>query len=499
MQTNSIQQHHISALLTLLICVLGIVLCSYYNVDMTGRPYDEIAAYRAQHPEKSVTYSVTIEGDTPVTLKDRSTKTELTASHVESLLDQADYLQGLTSISFPGQTLPAATMHLLTTAFPNADITCDKISFLGNAYDYNATQVDLSHITGDHIHQAAEGLLALPMVQAVELCDGDNLSTLSLEDANALYNLCPHLEYHYRISLFGQVLTTDMERVEYFKETIKDEGLEPFKLLLPMMHKLTYFKLDWCKTSDEAMDALRTEYRDRFKVVWRIFFGGDYNALTDTYKLWANGYGITNNSMKSVKYCNEVRYLDFGHTRITSCDWARYMPNLEVCILGDTNMMSIAPLAECKNLTFLELFLTWVKDLSPLAELTQLQYLNISDMHSEINDITPIYELDNLLHVNAVLNYSLPQAQAETFKELHPDCISHFELYGGCTTFNWRHDVNGHKVPRYALLREQIGYDDWDYSRYPNGYLTQEVTYESTGITPPEAYVALMERLAAEA
>ena len=169
---------------------------------------------------------------------------------------------------------------------------------------------------------------------------------------------------------------------------------------------------------------------------------------------------------------------------ITHCEWAQYMPDLEVVIMGDCNLASIEPLRSCKKITFLEIFSSKVTHLSPLEDLTELKYLNISNL--KIDDITPLYGLDNMIKVNSLMNH-IPEEQVEEYKRLQPQVDGTFLSYGDPTMYGWRYDLNGHILPRYALLRQQFGYSAVDYSRYPTGYVTEEITYESTGITPPEA------------
>ena len=57
---------------------------------------------------------------------------------------------------------------------------------------------------------------------------------------------------------------------------------------------------------------------------------------------------------------------------------------------------------------------------------------------------------------------------------------------GDPTDYGWRKNPDGSLTPRYALLREQIGYARDDVSQWPKGELKEEVTYESTGIIPEQ-------------
>jgi len=488
-------------LLAAVAIVCAIAVCGYYlltHKNMTGVPYSEIEAYRATHPNVTVSYTVTVDGGTqPLKIKSTDTSVALNdLNQIESLTAQAEYLQDVKFI-FLGSLEPSALQAAaLIDAFPNAAVQYDSIHLLGRSYAANVTELDLSALSPEDTAQAAAGLKALKQVAAVTLTDADGNSTLPLENAVELCRIRPDITYQYRFELFGKELSTDMERVEYLKAEIGDEGLDTIRSVIPLMHKLNYLKLDWCGTSDEATAALREELAEQgIKVVWRVFFGGKYggqpySALTDTLKIWAN-YTPTGANCEPLKYCNEVRYMDLGHSYVDDCSFVRYMPDLEVCILADTRLTDISPLVECKKLTFLEIFMTHVTDLSPLLEMPQLEFLNISEMF-KLEDITPICSaeaLPNLVHINCI-HTELPKDQVEQFKENHPDSKNMFHFYGHSTQYDWRYtNKGGRKVPQYALLRQQIGYNDNDYSRYPGGYVTEPITYESTGITPPDWYI----------
>ena len=445
--------------------------------DMSDVPFAEIEAYQAEYPDREVTYSVTV-GDAVLT--NESTEAVLTADSAEALMEKAEYLQQLEWIRFDGEILDAEVLLRLTDTFPHAEISCETVRFGNREADYDATFIDLSDLTSHEVEVVSAGLRALPKLESVALCGEDGSSVVSLDDANALQSACPHVKFNYRIEMFGQTLSTDMERVEYFQESIGDEGLAELRKLLPLMYNLDYLLLDWCGTSDEATAALREEYADRFKVVWRVFVH-PYNFLTDTYKVWMNYY-VDDEDLEVLNYCTELRYVDMGHNSYTNCEWARNTPNLEALIMGDSEVASLEPLRECKKLTFLEIFTTNVTDLSPLADCTELRYLNISNL--DIDDITPLYGLDNMVKLNSTMNH-IPDEQVETYKELQPRCYATFLPYGDPTEYEWREYYNGQINPRYLLLKHQMGYANGNVSGYPYGHVTEPITYESIGIDPP--------------
>ena len=477
-------------LLLAVLCAIG-AYC-YLFVDMTGAPYSEIEAYIEQYPYKHVRYTITIEGDdVPLQLTNKSTEAVLTTlAQTDSLLAQAEYLQHLTDISIPDCVMDADTAAALYEAFPNASIFYPLISILGEAYPSGASYIELPPLTDEQFEQAAWELQWLPQLETVSIPSPEN-AVYTAGNAAVLAAALPDVSIRMTFDLFGQEVSTDMETIEYFKADIGgDEGLDVIRSIMPIMDNLTYLKLDWCGTTDEATAQLRDELADQCKVVWRVFFG-DFNALTDTYKIWAQYY-LWSKDVECLKYCTEVRYIDMGHSYVDSCEFVRYMPYLDTLILADCSLRSIEPLRTCKNLTYLEIFTCNVTDLSPLADLPQLEYLNISNI--ETTDISPLYGLHNLKKLNSTMNEKIPKEQIETFKELNPDCDATFTFADESPTeYGWRRAPAPPYgiylyTPRYALLRQQIGYDTQDYSRYPKGYLTEEVTYESTGILPPEEY-----------
>ena len=113
------------------------------------------------------------------------------------------------------------------------------------------------------------------------------------------------------------------------------------------------------------------------------------------------------------------------------------------------------PLAKCPKLEYLEIFTTRLTDLSPLAELKNLRHLNIAN-NPYLRDITPIYSLDlERLWIGRAT--PIPEEQVAEFQKLHPDC----EI--NTTTPNPTHQ-GWREHPRYELLREQMGYINYEYN-----------------------------------
>ena len=411
---------------------------------------------------------------------------ELTCrEQMESLQGLAAELAQLEEIQLTGFVPKAGEILQLEEVFENVHISCDQVEILGKAYPADLEEIDLTELNRDDIPVLGQELKALKNLQAVRLSPEGETGSVSLDDAAVLHELCPELTYHYSVELFGQVLSTDMKEVSYFKTSIGDAGLEEFRKLLPLMHDLDRLVLDWCGTSNEATAQLRDEFADSCSVVWRVFFGR-YNCLTDTYKIWANG--LLTVHAEVLKYCTEVRYIDLGHSAgLGNVDFLAYMPKIQVVILGDcTAVTSIEPMRNCLDLEYIEIFSVKASDLSPLENLTKLEHLNISRVPA--NDLSPIMGLSNLKRLWSNGNPHL-EAQVAQFQEKYPDCQV-VTKGGNSVSYQWRYtdSTRQYYAPRYALLRAQIGYSDGEMSFYPRGYLREEITYESTGISPVEGH-----------
>lgn len=406
-----------------------------------------------------------------------------------SLAENADLLPELTTVSFADNSVfTKSDVELLKSAFPSCEIHY-RVAVSGTEFSPDSTALDISCFSSEDIPELVCELPKLEKLETVNLipegsvCDDGEMisqsksglitdSNYTPEDVSKLVEACPDVFFSWQCLLYGKVVSSENERLEYLNcSEIGDGGLDNFRRILPAMGRLNYLLLDNCGTSSESMAELRNEFPD-IKVVWRVWFGhygqcGDgvwatYNCLTDTEKIWATG-NCRDETTADLKYCTDVRYLDMGHNVMTNIDFIAYMPKLEVCVLSITYIEDLSPFANCPELEFLELFRTYASDLSPLANCTKLEHLYVYDEHrAGITDITPIMGLDNLKRFYCTMAEGTEE-QTEEFIRLHPDCETDFSwVFIGYT--HWR-TVNGVYAERYALLREQIGYDRNEYSR----------------------------------
>ena len=170
----------------------------------------------------------------------------------------------------------------------------------------------------------------------------------------------------------------------------------------------------------------------------------------------------------ALQYCTKVKYLDLGHNNhLNTIEFCRYMPDLEVLIVACTLVEDFSPLASCPKLEYLEALNSALHDLTPLSGLENLRHLNIG-YNFAVTDLTPLYSLSGLERLWIGCYDPIPPEQIAEFRRLNPNCTVN-DTAEDPSGEGWRFgDYNGpdsaEYVPRYALLREQFGYEEWDFS-----------------------------------
>ena len=457
------------------------------TLDVSGSTcYDAIMEYIAGHPDVAVTYTVEL-ADGTVLAGDAAEAEAGSAAAVNDLAAKAAYLPNIAAIRVTGSDAVVAEINALSEAYPDAAITTDyTVTLFGEALASDTRELDLSAMESADVSAAAEALSHLPVLESVELMAEDGTAKLTLDEVKTLIDANSGAAYNYSFEFLKQTVSLADERLEFSKNDLVKSNMDQIRALLPYMNRLNYLLIEDCNVDNDTMAQLRDDFPD-IKVVWRIYFGvsslsgRQYSCLTDTEKIWATGT-VTDAYTVGFKYCTEVKYLDLGHNCITNIDFVSYMPKLEVAVLSISWIKDISPLANCPNLEYLEIFSTRVSDISPLAQCTNLQYLNISNIPRyeedpnvpRIDDISCLYGLTNLKRLYCAMN-NVPQEQQDKFKELLPDCEFEFgnvdPSKGGWRFVDGKtfddpqsEEAKANRNERYALLAEQMGYDTADYS-----------------------------------
>ena len=135
-----------------------------------------------------------------------------------------------------------------------------------------------------------------------------------------------------------------------------------------------------CDIENEDMAAYRDRVRDQYKVVWTVRLGPSIALRTDKDNFMPNHFGVGrlfDDYAYNLRYCEDMVCLDVGHMTLTDISFVSYMPKLKYLILAWTEVQYIEPIRSCKNLIWLELDNSCIRDYSPLVDCTALEDLNL--------------------------------------------------------------------------------------------------------------------------
>ena len=404
-------------------------------------------------------------GDFPPELEDLTAV--ITADDVP-LLNQ---FSSLKTADFRGSSCQG---ELITWALTHPEVTvrCEVVLPDGRRLPADTAEVDLSETPEDDYLLP---LVLLPDLKSVELgaCEDAASSPLSWETLATVEAACPQTEFRYAFSLFDKSFDLQSETMDLNHRTMYDEGALVKKVAL-CMPKLRLLDMDFCEVSNEAMADIRDSLPNT-EVIWRVWFANGkqngYTARTDAISILASNPDraghLTPDKTDGLRYCTKVRYLDLGHDeQMTDISFVRYMPELEVAVLAMGGYKDLTPLQSCPNLEYLEIQTSAVTDLRPLTTLKNLKHLNICFLFG-LTDITPLYEMTSLERIWIGCYDPIPPEQIAELRRRLPNCTVNATTENP-TEEGWRYlgsDENGVSLvhPRYALLREQFGYDNFPY------------------------------------
>ena len=421
-------------------------------LDLTGSTcYDLILEYVNSHPQVEVVYTAPLAG---LTLSNSETAATLDNGSYDAalLMQQLKYLPNLKTLDLPKTHLALEELNAIQAEYPHLQIAY-TIELLGETYDSSVTSASLTGLNSDNLNILTEKLPLLPGLTEIDLPQ-----TLTMADVKTLMDQFPDIQFHYTFDLFGQTLSTETESVEFADVNMGDGSAPQIRAALDIMPNCTYFKLEDCGFSNETLASIRDDYPNT-RIVWRVYFGGQYSLMTDETTL-RTVYGVENSHNEILKYCTGLKYIDMGHnTTLTDISFASYMPDLEILILSGSSVRNVDALANCKNLVFLEMANCYVlEDISALKNCEKLRFLNIG--FSKVTDLTPIQDLP--LERFVCLGPKMDKETQTAFEESHPDCWVRFSGQNPLS-LGWKYDDIGVTYSEYyKFIREVFDLDAVD-------------------------------------
>ena len=374
---------------------------------------------------------------------------------------------------------PTATPEPIVTAAPVTPAPTPaptptpepEVRIMGEVYAPDSTSVELKGLHDADAAQTAESLRHLPNLQLIHI-GSESETPLSWESLKLLHDAAPEAAIDYAFTIFDRPFNLKDPAMDLKYIPMEDEGALVAKVTA-CMSQLRMLDMDSCRVSNAAMAKLRDSLPNT-NVIWRVNFGSGYTVRTDVTRILASmpgqGGELAHNNVKNLMYCTKVKYLDLGHNNyLDTIEFCRYMPDLEVLIVGMTFVEDFSPLADCPKLEYVEAMTSRLHDLTPFQNLHNLKHLNIC-YNFAVTDISPLYGLD-LERLWIGQHDPVPPEQIEHYRELHPNCVVN-DTTPDPTEEYWRFADHGDEMgnpmydPRYALLREQMGYQEEAYPFY---------------------------------
>jgi len=305
-------------------------------------------------------------------------------------LNLLSLLPNLKQIHLKNPQAAGETLTALRKAYPNAEVTWEQ-EIGGLTFQNNDTVVDLSAVVIKDLAEVEEAVARLPEVETVilGLCGIDNPE-------------------------WG---------------TSRTKGLAV------------------CEIENEDLAAYRDRVRADYKVVWTVRLGPSIALRTDADNFMPNHYGVGrlfDDYAYNLRYCEDMVCLDVGHMTLTDISFVTNMPHLKYLILAWTEVQYIEPIRTCKELVFLELDNSCIRDYSPVADCTALEDLNIGNTFC---DITPILKMTWLKNLYMIFGSSGAAYQAsQALPDTHVVATGTATVGGG-----WR------RLPNYYAMRDALG------------------------------------------
>jgi len=293
------------------------------------------------------------------------------------------------------------------------------------------TSIDLSGVQIDE--NLTKNLMMLPYLNEVILY---NQNFTNVEKLN-LKNDFPNLTFKWTINILDEEVDYSIESLDLSNKRVNDiDELQRAITLLPNLKSLDFSHTN---LSNEELGYLRTEFPN-IKIDWVIHIG-KWSLRTDSIAFSVLVYRfdyrrVTSDDIQVLKYCTDLQALDLGHQAIEDITViGDYLPNLRVLILADNKIKDISPIANLKHLHYLELFMNDITDVTPLANCKEMVDLNIS-FNYRFSNIDGILEYP-LLERLWLISDRIPESSYRKIKEVYPN-VKLIRTGNGSTGSGWR-------------------------------------------------------------
>lgn len=320
----------------------------------------------------------------------------------------------------------------INKAFPKNDF---KGTVYFNVYGKRVFEddemLDLSDVQVDE--DLVSKLTLLPNLRTVNLHN----QNLSKDEKLMLIQTFPNIDFKWMVDVLGEEVDNSIETLDLSRKKV--QNLDDFKKSLALLTNLKKLDMSYTNLSNEELGSLREQF-PKIRIDWVVHLS-KWSVRTDAvaFSVLVTQYDyrrMTTEDIQVLKYCTELQALDLGHQAIQDITvLGEYLPNLRVLILADNKIKDISPIAKMKHLHYLELFMNDITDATPLAECKELVDLNIS-FNYRFSDITGILELP-LLERLWLISDRIPAQSYNLIRQTYPN-VKLVTTGSGSTESGWR-------------------------------------------------------------
>lgn len=325
------------------------------------------------------------------------------------------------------------------------------------------------------VNQMVKDLQAQPEVTRVELVG----VSLNQNQRLRLMEKCPDVDFHWMVKIGGVEIDSDatvLDLDSLVKSSTKLSDIRNGLNCLPKVEKVIMFNF---RFSLGAMEGLLEQFPDidfSWTNHWYVCDGRVIDLRTDataftTAKGRQEPRYTADKLMRRLKHCPDLLAIDVGHNNVSDLSFLLNWPNLRRLIVIDSlrPITDLSPLAQLPDLEYIELFMQDITDISPLANHEKLLDLNLCC--NDVTDLSPLYSCPNLERLQISFNPNLTQEEVDKLQAVLPNCeiITDAE---DCTEGGWR------EHPRYFNIYESFN----SYTYIP----FEPITEESADAAPEE-------------
>ena len=409
--------------------------------------YENLTLLRQRRPELTVNYSIAFSGDS----YSWDVETLIFSSIAEEDIPLLDYLPNLKTVALTGGSHDQKAVEALRGSLHNAGQKFGVV-FGGEICLDTEQSLEIAEITD------AE----LELLQYVS-----GMQTLHLQNPKAepekifaLQEQLPDVTVSWEVTLGDQVFEDGVTEVDLSAVEVTDVAeVEQKMAYLTQLESVTFglcgiddpkwgnsrSKLAASPIENEDLAAYRDRVRDRYKVIWTVRLGPSIALRTDADNFMPNHFSVgqlPDSYAYNLRYCEEMVCLDVGHMTLTDISFVEYMPNLKYLILAWTEVQYIEPIRSCKNLVFLELDNSCIRDISPLVDCTALEDLNLGRTYCDVTPILGMTWLKNVYMIRrsgaGLVGQAIPTARVVTTTDETAATVG----------YGWR------RLPNYYAMRD---------------------------------------------